>query len=57
MGQRVTNWRTSSASQNGEACVEVASGRGILIRDTTDRDGVLLGVPAGAWTTFLATLR
>jgi hypothetical protein len=29
----------------------------ILIRDTTDRDGFTLSVPAGAWARFAASLR
>lgn len=38
------DWRKSSYSDgNGGACVETASGDGvILVRDTTDRDGVTL---------------
>jgi Domain of unknown function (DUF397) len=28
----------------------------ILVRDTTDRDGVTLSVPADAWQRFTATL-
>ncbi len=30
---------------------------GVAVRDTTDRDGSTLSVPAGAWTAFLATLQ
>ena len=47
------DWRKSSYSDgNGGACVETASGdRTILIRDTTDRDGGTLSVPAEAWQT------
>ena len=52
------DWRTSSCSgANGGNCVEVASADGVIVRDTTDRDGVTLSVPATAWETFLATLR
>jgi hypothetical protein len=29
----------------------------ILVRDTTDRDGMTLGIAAGAWEAFLSTLR
>jgi hypothetical protein len=54
----MNGWRKSSYSNGGEAtCVEVGTADGILIRDTTDRSGVTLSVPAGAWTTFVATLR
>jgi hypothetical protein len=39
-------------------CVETASGSGaVLVRDTTNRSGVALSVPASAWTAFLSTLR
>jgi hypothetical protein len=51
-------WRKSSYSDgNGGQCVEVASAEGVMIRDTTDRDGVALSVPAGAWQAFLDTIR
>lgn len=51
------DWRKSSYSgSNGGECVEVASGKVILVRDTTDRDGVTLSVPADAWQRFTATL-
>jgi hypothetical protein len=51
-------WRKSTYSDgNGGNCVETASGPGvILVRDTTDRDGVTLSVPAAAWRTFTHTL-
>jgi hypothetical protein len=47
-------WRKSSYSGgNGGACVETASGRGVvLVRDTTNRDGGTLTFNAGlrpAW--------
>ena len=51
------NWRKASYSGNGEACVEVATADAVLIRDTTDRVGSTLSVPATAWTAFLSTLR
>jgi hypothetical protein len=53
------DWRKSSYSDgNGGACVETASGDGaILIRDTTDRDGLTLSVPADAWQRFTASLQ
>lgn len=45
------DWRKSSYSgANGGSCVETASGSGaVLVRDTTDRNGVTLAVPADAW--------
>ncbi len=51
------NWRKASYSGNGEACVEVATGDAVLIRDTTDRAGVTLSVDAATWMAFLSTLR
>jgi Domain of unknown function (DUF397) len=52
------DWRKSSCSgANGGQCVEVASGDGVMVRDTTDRDGVRLEFPSGAWTTFVTRLR
>ena len=52
------DWRKSTYSGgNGGDCVEVAASDTVLIRDTTDRGGFMLSVPAGAWTAFLATLR
>jgi hypothetical protein len=55
----IGKWRKSTySSANGGECVELASGQGtVLVRDTIDRDGFTLGVPAGAWTAFLSTLR
>jgi hypothetical protein len=53
------DWRKSTYSGgNGGSCVETASGDGvILVRDTTDRDGVVLGFTAEAWAAFTASLR
>lgn len=51
-------WRKSTYSDaNGGNCVEVASADAVLVRDTTDRGGVTLSVPAAAWLAFLGTLR
>lgn len=51
------NWRKASYSGNGEACVETANVNGaVLVRDTANRDGFTLSVPAGAWKTFLGVL-
>jgi hypothetical protein len=53
------DWRKSTYSDaNGGSCVETASSAGsIIVRDTTDRDGVTLSVPAEAWRAFTASLR
>jgi hypothetical protein len=54
----IINWRKSTRSTgNGGECVEVGSADAVYVRDTTDRGGVTLSVPAGAWTAFLGTLR
>jgi hypothetical protein len=51
------DWRKSSYSDaNGGACVEVASADGVMVRDTTDRDGATLAIPAAVWTAFLGML-
>jgi Domain of unknown function (DUF397) len=52
------NWRKSTYSGNGEACIELGHTPGaVLIRDTTDRGGITLSVRAAPWKAFLATLR
>ncbi len=53
------DWRKPTYSSNGgAACVETASGPGvILVRDTTDRDGGTLNFPAEAWAAFVGSLR
>lgn len=51
-------WRKSSHSGgNTGSCLEVATADAVLVRDTTNRDGATLSVPAGAWSAFLATIR
>jgi hypothetical protein len=53
------DWRKSSYSgAQGASCVETASDSSmILVRDTTNRDGGTLAISAGAWQTFIASLR
>jgi Domain of unknown function (DUF397) len=53
------NWRKASYSGNGGGnCVEVAdAARLVMVRDTTDRGGAVLSVPAEAWQAFLGSLR
>jgi hypothetical protein len=54
----MSEWRKSSySSGNADNCVEVATDGAVLVRDTTDRGGFTLSVPAGAWTAFLGALR
>jgi hypothetical protein len=52
------DWRKASYSGGqGGNCVEVASNGTILVRDTTDRDGATLKIPASAWENFAASLK
>jgi hypothetical protein len=49
---------TLGSSANGGDCVETASGNGVvLVRDTVDPDGAVLGFSAQAWAAFTASLR
>jgi hypothetical protein len=57
MDQQVVGWRKSSHSGDGANCVEVAAPGDVLIRDTTDRTGFTLALPAAAWTAFLTAVR
>ena len=53
-------WRKSSySSGSGTNCVEagVAEAGRVLVRDTTDRDGAMLTIPADAWVRFTDSLR
>jgi Domain of unknown function (DUF397) len=47
-------WRKSSYSgTSGGSCVEAADMEGrILVRDTTDRGGVVLSISSDAWCRF-----
>jgi hypothetical protein len=56
----VATWRKSSySSSSGSDCVEAGVGEAerVLVRDTADRDGALLSVPAGAWARFTDSLK
>jgi hypothetical protein len=56
-GADMSDWRKSTYSENGGAnCVEVASGDGVMVRDTTDRDGATLVVSSAAWSKFIKSL-
>ncbi|MFF1460882.1 DUF397 domain-containing protein [Streptomyces sp. NPDC058330] len=55
-------WFTSSYSNNGGQCVEVAAdlaaSRGVVpVRDSKDRSGPVLGVTAGAFASFVAGVK
>lgn len=49
-------WRKSSYSSDQANCVEVAAiATAVGIRDTKDREGGHLTVPAPAWAAFLSS--
>jgi hypothetical protein len=50
-------WRKASYSAENGNCVEVAAAGTILVRDTRDRDGVTLSVPAPAWRSLAERLK
>jgi hypothetical protein len=50
-------WRKATYSAENGNCVEVASASAVLVRDTQDRDGVTLSIPAGAWRSFTTTIK
>jgi uncharacterized protein DUF397 len=52
-------WRKSTYSgSNGGSCVEVgADATGVVVRDTTDRDGGMLQFSGTAWARFTADLK
>lgn len=52
------DFRKSTYSNGGQACVEVASGLGaVQVRDTANRDGGTLVVGASAWSAFLTSVK
>jgi len=58
MAPRAPTWRKSSRSQNATECVEVRLGADeVGVRDTKDRPGGQLAVPAAAWQAAIARLR
>ena len=52
-------WRTSSYSNNGGACVEVADNQpGIVaVRDSKDRHGPILSFGCDDWQAFVRTIK
>jgi hypothetical protein len=58
-GMNSAIWRTSSyTGGNGGNCVEVRQDDCvILVRDTKDRAGAVLSVPADAWRAFAAEVK
>jgi hypothetical protein len=55
----LSTWRKSTYSGTGGSdCVEVGGAVGsVLVRDTKDRGGAVLGMESGAWRRFTATLK
>jgi Domain of unknown function (DUF397) len=54
-----TWWRKSSYSNNGGACVEVATNLPelVAVRDSKDPDGRSLSFSPGEWRTFITKIR
>jgi hypothetical protein len=54
-----SKWRKSTYSGgSNNACVECGTDAdSVLVRDTTDRDGVTLSVSAIAWSKFTSAIR
>ncbi len=52
-------WRTSARSNNGGACVEVATGLPglVAVRDSKDPDGPILVFTRGEWRTFTRSIK
>jgi hypothetical protein len=58
MSNEGSDWRKASHSNGSGNCVEVRSAaRVVAVRDTTDREGRTLTVPADAWARFTDSLR
>jgi hypothetical protein len=54
----MSDWRKSTYSNGGgNACVEVASADGVMVRDTANRGGSMLAVSAGAWQVFTSKIK
>ena len=52
------DWRKSSYSADQGNCAEAASAAGcVLVRDTQDREGVTLTIPAQEWHAFTTQVR
>ena len=50
-------WRKATYSVENGNCVEVALAGAVMVRDTQDRDGATLSIPAGAWRAFTTTIK
>ena len=51
-------WRTSSYSNNGGNCVEIATAEGAIgVRDTKNRAGAMLAFSPATWERFTACIK
>ena len=51
-------WRKAGRSVNNGQCVEVASaGAAVVVRDSVDPSGLVVGYPTRSWQAFLATAK
>ena len=59
MARDSAGWRKSTYSGgNGGDCVEVGTAvTGVVVRDTANRAGAVLALPAGAWRALLREVR
>jgi hypothetical protein len=58
MDSQYGGWRKASYSNGSGACVEVGHTTGtIAVRDSKDRAGTVLTIPANAWQRFTNGLR
>lgn len=59
MERESADWRKSTYSgANGGQCVEVGGVvSGVVVRDTANRSGSVLALPASAWRALLAEVR
>ena len=58
MDNQDLDWRKASYSNGSGNCVEVGHDVSkVLVRDTRDRNGEVLSVPACAWASFTASLK
>lgn len=50
-------WQVSSYTGGNGNCVEVSKGKPVLVRDTKDREGGMLGFAPNAWDLFLGKIK
>ena len=56
--QSELNWRKSEASADHPNCVEIAStGHSVLVRDSSNRSGLLLTFTPAQWSAFVVRIR